>query len=147
MFEVLSNSLLVTLPLPQAFLSFPFLFFGGLRHTQNLHDFVCSLVYTIKMHLVLLSATVGYSFLFFFNRPNNYNSQGHQYLIALSVGQLRVIARITCTHIKQTRSPEITILTAFLYNINRRFPVARRHRIRRVFPSLLPGRQVFRIVL
>lgn len=144
MFEVLSNSLPVTLPPLQAFLSLPFLFFwgvGGLRHTQNLRDFVCTLLYTIKMHLVRSSVTVGYSFFFFFLPTKQLQFPGTWYLVALSVGQLRVIERITCTHIKQTQSPEITVLTAFLHNINRRSPDASRHRFRRVFPFLL-GRQV-----
>lgn len=142
-FEVLSISLPVTLPKPQAFLSFPFLFFGGLRNTQKLRDFVCSLLYTVKMHLVLLSATVG-CFLFFLNRAITIpRDRVPQNLVALSFGRLRVIARITCTRIKQTRSPEITIPTAFLHNINRRSQDTSRHRFRRIFSSLLPGRQVF----
>lgn len=61
-------------------------------------------------------------FFFSFLPTEQLQFPGTQYLVALSVGQLRVIAGITCTHIKQTGSPEITIPVAFLQNINRRSP-------------------------
>lgn len=128
---------------------FPFLFFLSFffplgRGFKIYSELVWLRLFPLLHYQNAPCAIISNGLMFFFSPTKQLQFPGTQYLVTLSVGQFRVIARITCTHIKQAgllrwqyRWLFFTTWTGVLQM------QADMDRFIHVFPSRLPGRHAF----